>query len=449
MTALLSDPVDIAVVDYGMGNRRSVEKALERVGASACVTSDAGRLRAAAGLVVPGVGSFPRAMANLRELRLDELLLERVAGGTPVLGVCLGMQLAFERSSEHGGSEGLGILAGEVRELRAGSRKRPHIGWNRPVRALRLLPRALLRGRAGALAGRAGCLRVRRAVRERRRQGFLLRRAVSPGEVIRRRAAPARKLRTHLCCRAHAQQPVRLYPAIDILDGNAVRLLRGDFDAKTIYESDPLAAARAWVQAGARHLHVVDLDGARGGEPVNLAHLRRISGELDVVVQYGGGLRSAAAVRDALRAGAARVVLGTAAFADTGLLEEALGAHGPERVLVSVDARGGRVATSGWTDRTDLGALDALASLQRRGVERFVFTDVDRDGMLEGPRLEEVRRLAAAVEGTLVYSGGIGRLRDLEGLARLGAPNIDGVIVGKALYERRFTVAEAQQALAA
>jgi len=242
---------------------------------------------------------------------------------------------------------------------------------------------------------------------------------------------------------------VRLYPAIDILDGNAVRLVRGDFDAKTIYESDPLAAARAWVQAGARHLHVVDLDGARGGEPVNLAHLRRISGELDVVVQYGGGLRSAAAVRDALQAGAARVVLGTAAFADTGLLEEALGAHGPERVLVSVDARGGRVATSGWTDRTELGALDALASLQRRGVERFVFTDVDRDGMLEGPRLEEVRRLAAAVEGTLVYSGGIGRLEDLEGLARLGAPNIDGVIVGKALYERRFTVAEAQQALAA
>src|SRR6059058_2220252 len=108
MTALLSDPVDIAVVDYGMGNRRSVEKALERVGASA-------------GVVVPGVGPFPRAMANLRELRLDELLLERVAGGTPVLGVCLGMQLAFERSSEHGGSEGLGIVAGEVRELRAGS----------------------------------------------------------------------------------------------------------------------------------------------------------------------------------------------------------------------------------------------------------------------------------------------------------------------------------------
>jgi glutamine amidotransferase len=130
MSTLVDDAVDIAVVDYGMGNRRSVEKALARVGAAACVTSDGERLRAAAGLVVPGVGSFPRAMSNLRELRLDELLLERVAEGTPVLGVCLGMQLAFERSTEHGGAEGLGIVAGEVRQLQTGSLKLPHIGWN-------------------------------------------------------------------------------------------------------------------------------------------------------------------------------------------------------------------------------------------------------------------------------------------------------------------------------
>jgi phosphoribosylformimino-5-aminoimidazole carboxamide ribotide isomerase len=242
---------------------------------------------------------------------------------------------------------------------------------------------------------------------------------------------------------------VRLYPAIDILDGNAVRLVRGDFDARTVYEADPLAAADAWVTAGARHLHVVDLDGARSGEPVNLEHLRRISGELGVDVQYGGGLRSAQSVRDALQAGARRVLLGTAAFTDPELLEEVLAAHGPERVLVSVDARGGRVATAGWTDRTELSAQDALVSLQGRGVRRFVFTDVDRDGMLEGPDLAEVRRLARAVDGELVYSGGIGRLADLERLARLRAHNLDAVIVGKALYERRFTVAEAQRALEA
>jgi len=130
VSPLVDEPVDIAIVDYGMGNRRSVEKALEHVGARASVSADPGRLRSAAGLVVPGVGAFPRAMDNLRELGLDELIRERVAAGTPVLGICLGLQLAFDYSDEQGGAEGLGIVAGEVRPLRVGSLKLPHIGWN-------------------------------------------------------------------------------------------------------------------------------------------------------------------------------------------------------------------------------------------------------------------------------------------------------------------------------
>ena len=130
MSPLIQQPVNIAVVDYGMGNRRSVEKALEHIGARATVTGDHARLCAAAGLVVPGVGSFPRAMDNLRELGLDELLRERAASGVPILGVCLGLQLAFDSSTEHGGARGLGIVAGEVRPLQVGSLKLPHIGWN-------------------------------------------------------------------------------------------------------------------------------------------------------------------------------------------------------------------------------------------------------------------------------------------------------------------------------
>jgi glutamine amidotransferase len=126
----MDEPVDIAVLDYGMGNRRSVEKALEHVGARASVSSDPAQLRAAAGLVVPGVGAFPHAMENMRKLGLDELVRERVAAGTPVLGVCLGMQLAFDSSTEQGGAAGLGIIAGEVRRLDAGRLKLPHIGWN-------------------------------------------------------------------------------------------------------------------------------------------------------------------------------------------------------------------------------------------------------------------------------------------------------------------------------
>ncbi len=246
---------------------------------------------------------------------------------------------------------------------------------------------------------------------------------------------------------------MKLYPAIDILAGNAVRLVRGDFDASKVYDEDPLSAAHGWTSAGARQLHVVDLDGAKAGEPVNLGHLRRIAGEVGVPVQYGGGLRSAKAVGDALAAGAARVILGTAAFTDPGLLEEVLAAHGPERVLVGVDVRAGNVATHGWLETTEAPAHEAFAELRERGVRHFVFTNIDHDGMLDGANREEVMWVARAVgDGSLIFSGGIGTLADLEGLAalrgELDLEALEGVIVGTALYEGRFTVAEAHAALA-
>ena len=241
---------------------------------------------------------------------------------------------------------------------------------------------------------------------------------------------------------------MRLYPAIDILDGSAVRLVKGDFDAKRTYASDPLSAAAAWAGAGAEALHVVDLDGARSGEPVNLEHLKRIASELGLPVQYGGGLRCRDAIDRALAAGATRVILGTAALKDPQLLQEALSAHGPERVLVSVDARGGHATSAGWTETETRTAASVIASLLADGVEEIVYTDVDRDGMLEGPDLESVRELAASLEARLIYSGGIGRIEDLRGLAGLGLESLTGVIVGKALYERRFTVSQAKEALA-
>jgi phosphoribosylformimino-5-aminoimidazole carboxamide ribotide isomerase len=238
-----------------------------------------------------------------------------------------------------------------------------------------------------------------------------------------------------------------LLPAIDILEGRAVRLVRGDFAQQTVYEDDPLEAARAWVRAGARSLHVVDLDGARGGAPRNLHHLERIVREVEVPVQFGGGLRSLSAVRDALVAGAARVILGTAAYTDVDFIDDVLAAH-RERVVVSVDTRGGHVSTAGWTETTQLPAAAVIERLQARGVRRFIYTNVDRDGLLEGPDLDEVRSVASAVRGRFVYSGGIGRLEDLRALFELRQVNLVGVIVGKALYEGRFTVPEAQAVLA-
>jgi phosphoribosylformimino-5-aminoimidazole carboxamide ribotide isomerase len=237
-----------------------------------------------------------------------------------------------------------------------------------------------------------------------------------------------------------------LYPAIDILDGKAVRLVEGRFEDSTTYADDPLEAAQSWVDAGARYLHVVDLDGARAGEPRSLEHLRRIAQGTGVPVQYGGGLRTVDAVRDALRAGAERVIVGTAAFRDVDFLDDTLKAFGP-RMVVSVDVRDGRVSTAGWTQTTQLPPEDAILRLHDRGVASFVYTNVNRDGRLEGPDLTEVSRVADAVRGRFLYSGGIGDREHLRELAALRKVNLAGVIVGKALYERRFTVAEGQAAL--
>jgi phosphoribosylformimino-5-aminoimidazole carboxamide ribotide isomerase len=239
---------------------------------------------------------------------------------------------------------------------------------------------------------------------------------------------------------------VILYPAIDILDGHAVRLVQGRFEDATQYADDPLEAARSWVEAGARFLHVVDLDGARAGEPRSLEHLRRITRGTGVPVQYGGGLRTLDAVRDALRAGAERAIVGTQAFRDVDFLDDCLTAFGP-RIVVSVDARGGHVATSGWTQTTELPVEEAIRRLGGRGVRSFVYTSVDRDGGLAGPDLDEVSRVAAAVRGRFLYSGGIGSVEHLRALHELRQVNLAGVIAGKALYEGRFTVADGQAAL--
>ncbi len=237
-----------------------------------------------------------------------------------------------------------------------------------------------------------------------------------------------------------------LLPAIDILGGKAVRLLQGDYDEQTVYDADPLDAARRWVDAGARALHVVDLDGARAGAPANLGDIERICSTVDVPVQVGGGLRAATDVAAAISAGADRVILGTAALRDVDFLDDAVAAYG-ERVVVSVDARDGKLAASGWTEQTDIPLRSVIEGLSSRGVRRFVYSSIDRDGMLAGPDLDGAREVADAVHGSFVYSGGVSTLADLEALVGLRQVNMTGVIVGKALYEGRFDVGEAQAVL--
>jgi phosphoribosylformimino-5-aminoimidazole carboxamide ribotide isomerase len=237
-----------------------------------------------------------------------------------------------------------------------------------------------------------------------------------------------------------------LLPAVDIREGRAVNLRQGHFDQETVYADDPLEAARSFVEEGARFLHLVDLDGALEGRPANLHHLERIASELDVPVQWGGGLRTREAVAGAIDAGAERVVVGTAAYSDPELLASLIDTWG-SRILVGVDARGGRVSVSGWTRETELLPEELIDRLQARGAQDFVCTNADLDGMLGGVDVDEVRRISEAVQGTFIVSGGISSLDDLRELRNLGLNNFAGVISGKALLERRFTIGEAHAAL--
>jgi phosphoribosylformimino-5-aminoimidazole carboxamide ribotide isomerase len=240
-----------------------------------------------------------------------------------------------------------------------------------------------------------------------------------------------------------------LYPAIDIRDGKAVRLTQGDYDRETAYDDDPVDAAQRWQAGGARWLHVVDLDGAREGGPRNLDQVRRVVAAVDCEVQLGGGLRDSGKVEEAISAGVERVVLGTAAIDDPEFVAAVAEAHA-DRIVVSVDARSGKVARQGWTEATETGPADLIASLVDRGVRRFVYTPVEADGLMGGPVLDDLGGVAAAAEAgeaTLTYSGGIGSVEDLRKLAGLDLPALTGVIVGRALYEGRFTVAEGRAAL--
>jgi phosphoribosylformimino-5-aminoimidazole carboxamide ribotide isomerase len=240
---------------------------------------------------------------------------------------------------------------------------------------------------------------------------------------------------------------VILYPAIDIRGGQAVRLLQGDYERETAYDADPVDAAKRWAEEGAEFLHVVDLDGAKAGEPRNLGAVERIAAAVDCPIQVGGGLRDPQSVRAILDAGADRVVIGTAALRDPEFLDAMLEAHG-HRVVVSVDARAGQVALEGWTEAGEETVVDAVTALSGRGVARFLCTAIEVDGTMEGPAIAQLEEIAAATGSQIIASGGVGELSHLESLAQAAPPNLEGAIVGRALYERRFTVAEAIDALA-
>ncbi len=234
---------------------------------------------------------------------------------------------------------------------------------------------------------------------------------------------------------------MRIIPAIDLRGGRCVRLLQGDYGRETVFGDDPLAMARRWAEQGAEILHVVDLDGARAGESRQLAVAVAISRATGLPVQLGGGLRTRAAVAEALNAGIERVVLGTAAVNSPDLVRELVAAYGP-RLVVGIDARAGKAAVGGWLATTGKNAFTLAKEMQDCGVEEIIYTDIQRDGMLSGPDIAGLRMLLAL--GLRVNaSGGVGTLADIRELKALEAAGLTGVIIGQALYTGRIELSAA------
>ena len=235
-------------------------------------------------------------------------------------------------------------------------------------------------------------------------------------------------------------------PAIDLLDGACVRLRQGDYDQVTRFGDDPVAMARKWQQLGAQRLHLVDLDGARRGEPSNAAAIKAIASTVQIPVQLGGGVRSVERAKDLLACGLDRVILGTAALETPQLVHQLAQAH-PGRIAVGIDARNGLVATRGWLHQSPMAATRLAASLDGSGVVVIISTDIASDGTMAGPNLAALQAMARASTIPVIASGGVANLADLKALQGLRPP-LAGVIIGRALYDGRITLPAALQTLA-
>ena len=236
-----------------------------------------------------------------------------------------------------------------------------------------------------------------------------------------------------------------LYPAIDLKDGNAVRLLRGDMDKSTVFNTDPTAQAREFVDAGCEWLHLVDLNGAFEGEPVNAAPVEAILSQCKVPAQLGGGIRDMATIENWPNKGLQRVILGTVAVENPDLVREAARAF-PGHVAVGIDARDGKVATKGWAEETNVMVIDLAKSFEDAGVAAIIYTDINRDGAMQGPNVQATADLANAVSIPVIASGGVSSIADLKALKSCGAP-LNGAISGRALYDGAIDLGQALQVM--
>lgn len=239
-----------------------------------------------------------------------------------------------------------------------------------------------------------------------------------------------------------------VFPAIDILAGKCVRLHQGRYDAVTVYADDPSEVGLKWESEGGEWLHVVDLNGAKDGHPVNLAAVEKVAKRVGLPIQYGGGARTAEDLKRLFDIGVRRIVLGTTLITDPDFARAAIAEYG-DKLVAGIDARDGKAAVSGWREETDVDVVDLAVELQGQGIARIIYTDIAVDGTRRGPNLDATRALAEAVPLPIIASGGVSSLLDIVALRELEAPGVEGVIVGSALYERSFTLGDALRAAGA
>lgn len=234
-----------------------------------------------------------------------------------------------------------------------------------------------------------------------------------------------------------------ILPAIDIRGGRCVRLVQGDYSKETVYSDSPASQAAAWRDQGAEFLHLVDLDGAKEGRPVNLESVAAITKAISIPCELGGGIRTLEDAEKAFTSGVARVILGTAACENLGLVKDFIAKFSAERIVVGIDAKNGKVSVRGWIDTTNVDPCVLARQAAAIGILRFIYTDISTDGMLGGPNLQSLSAFCDAVTGSkVIASGGVSSVSDVKGIAKLARPNIEGIIVGKALYEGKATLKE-------
>lgn len=233
---------------------------------------------------------------------------------------------------------------------------------------------------------------------------------------------------------------MRIYPAIDIKDGKCVRLSQGRFDKVTVYNENPVEVAKAWKNAGASCIHLVDLDGALLGNQANKEVIREIVKAVNIPIQTGGGIRNLEAIQERLSLGVARVIIGTAAVKNPELVKEAIDLFGADKIVVGIDAKDGKVAVEGWEELSSVSAVDLALQMKKMGVRTIVYTDISKDGMLSGLNIQATKELIDATGMDIIASGGVASLTDLEKVSKI---NAEGVIIGKALYQGSIDLKEA------